>query len=148
MSNTYTKCYIHLVWSTKHRERLISNKTKPLVEKLIVGIAKDCSLIPIAVYAMPDHIHLLVAVPPTRSISDVVGHIKRRSSKIHNENQGQKLYWQRGFGAFSVSHLGLEKVIEYIKNQEEHHTKVNFKREYLQWLNDWNVDYEMQYVFD
>lgn len=98
---------------------------------------------------MPDHIHLLVGLRTTQSISDLMQDVKGDSSKWINQNKflNQKFEWQEGYGAFSYSVSQLPDVIAYIQNQEEHHKKRTFLEEYRAFLERFNVDYDARYIF-
>lgn len=119
-----------------------------MIEQLLMTTAKQRNLTPLQVYAMPDHIHLLVRMSATIALSDAIGHIKRRTSRIHNMNHGHKLYWQNGYAAFSISRTHIRRVRYYIKNQAAHHNNKKFEEEYLKWLDAHQVEYDMRYVFD
>lgn len=99
---------------------------------------------------MPDHIHFLVGMKPSCCLSDLVREIKKSSNSFINENKlsKYKFNWQEGFGAFSYSHSQLDNVISYIMNQKEHHRKKTFKEEYIDFLNQYKVDYDDRYLFD
>ncbi|MDP2237781.1 MAG: transposase [Bacteroidales bacterium] len=86
---------------------------------------------------------------PTQSISDLLQDIKVSSSIWINDNklvQGN-FSWQEGYGAFSYSKSDLPNVIEYIKNQQQHHHKKTFTEEYIELLNDFQIDYDERYLF-
>jgi REP element-mobilizing transposase RayT len=99
---------------------------------------------------MPDHIHILVGLRPYMAISDLVRDIKTGSSGFVNEKKWVKgkFSWQTGFGAFSHTHSSLDSVIAYIQNQEEHHRKKAFRKEYEAFLTKFNVQYETDYLFE
>ena len=98
---------------------------------------------------MPDHIHIFIGMRPTQSISDLMQDIKGNSSKWINEKKFLKVKfeWQEGFGAFSYSKSHVNKVIDYIKNQEVHHKKETFRDEYLKFLKAFEIDYDERYIF-
>ncbi|AWW00312.1 hypothetical protein DJ013_19895 [Arcticibacterium luteifluviistationis] len=87
---------------------------------------------------------------PDINLSASIRDIKANSSKWINEKQlvKGKFEWQEGFGAFTLGHSQLPTIINYIKKQEEHHSKKSFKEEYLQFLNAYEVDYKEAYLFD
>jgi REP element-mobilizing transposase RayT len=149
MANTYTQVYIHLVFSVKNRDPLISNNFRDNLHKYITGIIKkrDCKLL--SINSMPDHIHILFSLTPEKSISNLVREIKVFSAKYINENKfcKFKFNWQEGYGAFSYSGSQVEKVKSYIENQEIHHSKLTFNEEYILFLKKFNVKYDMKYVF-
>ena len=99
---------------------------------------------------MPDHIHILVSLGPSISISDLVRDIKAGSSKYINDNNwiNGKFNWQNGFSAFSYSKSHVDNVVKYILNQEKHHQKETFKEEYLSLLEKFEVEYNEKYLFD
>lgn len=98
---------------------------------------------------MPDHIHILIGMRPTQSLSDLMQHIKGDSSKWINEREFTKgkFEWQEGYGAFSYSRTQVPDVIAYIKNQEQHHSKISFREEYFDLLKQFEIDYDERYIF-
>ncbi len=98
---------------------------------------------------MPDHIHLLLSAKPTCNLSELIREIKSNSSKWIN-NSGfsrEKFAWQTGFGAFSVSYSDVDRVFKYIENQERHHMKKSFRKEYIEHLDSNDIDYNEAYIF-
>lgn len=99
---------------------------------------------------MPDHIHLLINCKPNINLSDCIREIKEHSSKFINDKKTLKgkFYWQGGFGAFSVSKKDVPMILNYIKDQEEHHKKKSFRDEYLEILKENEIEYKEEYLFD
>lgn len=97
-----------------------------------------------------DHIHILLGIRPDVTLSDTVRDIKANSSRFINERGwiNEKFQWQEGFGAFSVGHTQVNMVVNYIRNQEEHHKTKTFREEYLQLLKENEIEYKDDYVFD
>lgn len=97
---------------------------------------------------MSDHIHILIGIKPNKALSDLVRDIKANSSQFINEKSwiNGKFEWQTGFGAFSYSHSQLTNVINYIKNQEEHHKTKTLKEEYLDFLKAFEIEYKDEYI--
>ncbi len=97
-----------------------------------------------------DHVHILLGIKPDCKLSDLVRDIKANSSKWVNENRlvPGKFEWQTGFGAFSVSTSGINKVIQYIEHQEEHHRKKSLRSEYIEFLNAHEIDFKPEYIFE
>jgi len=108
------------------------------LHKYITGIIHNREQKLLAIFAMPDHIHLLVGIKPNICVSDLVRDIKAGSSKFINDSQWikGKFNWQEGYGAFSYSRSQIDDVINYIAKQEEHHKKKTFKEEYLDFLKN------------
>lgn len=98
---------------------------------------------------MPDHIHILIGMRPTQSISDLMQDIKGGSSKWINEKKLVKGHfeWQEGYGAFSYGKSQIKDVISYIENQERHHSKKTFREEYIEFLQKFEIDYDEQFTF-
>ena len=150
MANTYSQIYIQIVFAVKGRQNLISNYWKDELFKYITGIVTNEEQKLIAINGMSDHVHILIGLKPNKALSDLVRDIKANSSRFINEKKwiNGKFEWQTGFGAFSCSHTQLTNVIQYIKNQEEHHKTKTFKEEYIEFLKLFNVDYKTEYLFD
>ncbi len=150
MANTYTKIYIQIVFAVKGRQNLISKENREELHKFITGIVSHRNQKLYAVFAMPDHVHILVSMSPAISISDLVRDIKAGSSKFINEKRwiNGKFNWQEGYGAFSYSKSSVDSVINYILNQEQHHKKKSFKNEYLDLLEKFEIEYSQEYLFE
>jgi len=150
MAGTYSQIYIQVVFAVKGRENNISNNWKNELYKYIAGIIKSKGQKPIVVNGMPDHIHVFIGIKPSIAISDLIRDIKNNSSKFINDNKLVigKFSWQEGFGSFSYSHSHIEKVYKYIIDQEKHHRIKTFKEEYLDFLNNYEIEYNEKYLFD
>ena len=120
------------------------------VQKYISGIATNIGHNMLAIYCMPDHCHILVGLNPKQSISDLARDIKSYSSRWINENKftTHEFNWQEGYGGFSYSKSQLDRVVNYILKQPDHHKKKSFKEEYLDFLREFNVEYDDRYLFD
>lgn len=149
MANTYTQIHIHLVFAVKHRDGLIHPSFKDELYQYITGIIKHHNHKLMAINGMPDHIHILIGMRPSQSLSDLLQDIKGNSSKWINENKFLKVKfeWQEGYGAFSYSKSQVDSVIKYINNQERHHAIKTFREEYLEFLNLFGVEYDDRFVF-
>lgn len=150
MANTYTQIYIQIVFAVKGRQNLIPKENREELHKFITGIVSNRNQKLFAVFAMPDHMHILVSMSPTITISDLVRDIKAGSSKFINEKgwMSKKFNWQEGYGAFSYSKSSLDSVVKYILNQEEHHQKKTFKAEYLDFMKRFEIEYNTKYLFE
>jgi putative transposase len=150
MANTYSQIYIQIVFAVKGRQNLISSQDREQLQQYITGIVRNRGQKMFAIFAMPDHVHLLVSISPDISISDLVRDIKSSSSNFINKNkwvQG-KFSWQEGYGAFSYSKSQVGRVTHYIFNQQEHHKKRTFKEEYVELLNKFEIEYDEKYLFN
>ncbi len=150
MSDTFAQLYIQIVFAVKGRESLIHNHWEEELYKYTTGIITNKGQKLIVINGMPDHIHILIGMKPTCSISDLVREIKKATNEFIKAKgfvKG-KFNWQEGFGAFSYSHSHLDKVVKYINNQKIHHHKKTFKEEYLELLNKFEIDYKTEYLFE
>jgi REP element-mobilizing transposase RayT len=149
MAKTYTQIYLHVVFAVSARACVISPARREELQKYITGIVtrKDQKLI--AIYCMPDHTHVLLGLKPNIAPSDLIGDIKTGSTNHINERRwiGCHFSWQEGYGAFSVSHSHLNRVANYILNQETHHRRRSFQQEYLEFLKRHHVPHDQRYIF-
>lgn len=150
MANTYSQIYIQIVFAVKGRENLIKKANREELHKFITGIVSNREQKLLAIFAMPDHVHILVGMKPNIALSDLVRDIKAGSSKFINDSKwvNGKFNWQEGYGGFSYSKSHLDNVIKYILNQEEHHKKQTFKEEYHSFLEKFEIEYDEKYLFE
>ena len=120
MANTYTQCYVHLVFSPKNREALINKAWKVELEKYITGIVQNRKHKLLAIGAMPDHIHILIGYNLNELIPNLVEEIKTSTNVWIKENRLSKFKfeWQHGYGAFTHSRMQIDTVVNYILTQE------------------------------
>ncbi len=150
MGQSLVQNYIHIVFSTKHRQPLIHPPYEQELHAYMGGTCKslDCPVLIVGGYT--DHIHILCMLSKKMALMTLVQKIKAHSSKwIKTKGDSlQNFYWQDGYGAFSVNPREVDVVIEYIKNQHEHHRKRSFKEEYRLFLKQYQVEYDERYVWD
>lgn len=150
MGDTYSQITIQIVFAVKNREAKILPSFENDLYKYITGIVQTKGQKLLAINGMPDHIHILIGMKPTCNLSDLVREIKKSSTEYINSNRfGNFIFrWQNGFGAFSYSSSHLERVINYVRNQKEHHRNKSFKTEYIDFLEKFSVPYEDKYLFE
>ena len=147
MSDTYSNLSVHLVFSTKDRMPLLTRDVRDHVFPYIGGIVKRQGGTIIAVGGMPDHLHVVARWPTNVCVADFVRVVKSNSSKKTNEHvTGMKFGWQRGYGAFSVSQSALSAVVQYVRNQEQHHRHRSFQDELKILLTKHGIDYDERYL--
>ena len=146
--STYTQIIYQIVFGTKRRERTLTKGKRDDLYMYISGVLKNkkCHLYRIG--GIEDHIHILMDLHPTVSLSSIVKDIKLSSTEYIKEN---KLFaefdgWQNGYGAFTYSIREKDILIEYIKNQEAHHKVKSFKEEYLELLKEQDITFDEKYV--
>ena len=150
MSNTYHQVYIQAVFAVKYREAVIINECKSKILSVIGNLINETGCKTLIVNGTEDHVHCLLTLKPTISISELMKVVKGKSSKFINDHQltKHKFEWQEGYGVFSYSKSHIDAVYKYIANQEEHHKKQNFKDEYISFLNKFNVKFDEKYIFE
>lgn len=150
MAGTYSQIYIQIVFAVKGRENLLAKTWRHEVFEYIAGIIKGKGQKSIIVNGVADHVHCFIGYKPSGALSDLVRDIKNNSSKWINERKlvNGKFQWQEGYGAFSYSQSHIDRVYNYILNQEQHHQKQTFKKEYLELLEKFKIDYKTEYLFD
>jgi REP element-mobilizing transposase RayT len=150
MADTYSQIYIQIVFAVKGRMSLIHSSWENELYKYITGIIKNKGQILIAINGVPDHIHILIAMKPTCCLSDLVREIKKSSNEFIKENKYCKVKfgWQEGFGAFSYNQSQLDRIVNYINCQKQHHAKMSFKTEYITLLKEFDIDYKDDYLFE
>ncbi|MBI4851697.1 MAG: IS200/IS605 family transposase [Acidobacteria bacterium] len=149
MGQTYTNLIIHVIFSTKDRIEVIDPEMKPKLFAYMSGIIRNIKGKPLKINGISDHVHLLIQLSPTNSISQAVQTIKANSSRWIHENYPSKesFAWQTGYGAFSVSRSSVPIVFKYIENQEMHHQKLSFKDEFLTLLKKNDIEYDENFIW-
>lgn len=150
MANTYHKIYIQVVFAVKYRNAVIEEEWRSKLLGVIGNLINEAGCKTIIINGIEDHVHFLFGLKPAISLSELMKTVKAKSSKYINDNQltKSKFSWQEGYGAFSYSQSQIDAVYKYIENQKEHHKKQDFKDEYLNFLNKFNIPYEQKYVFE
>jgi putative transposase len=150
MAGTFSQIYIQVVFAVQGRKNFIKPSFEEELYKYISGIITGKEQKSLAVNGMPDHVHVLIGLKPSMRISDIVREIKNNSSNFINNNAwlSNHFSWQEGYGAFSYSQSQFGRVIDYIKNQKQHHQKRTFRQEYLSFLKKFNISFEEKYLFE
>lgn len=150
MANTFSQIYLQFVFAVQNRRSLIPKKHKEELHRYITGLVRNRQAKMLAIYCMPDHIHLFVGFKPgSMLISDFVKEIKVESNEFINNKSWVKgrFKWQEGYGVFSYSHSHIDRVCKYILNQEMHHKKRTFREEYMSLLKKFEIEYDEKYLF-
>jgi len=150
MSQALAKIYLHLIFSTKNRERSLVDDVRADLHSYMGGILNGLGCSPIEINTEPDHAHLLFVMTRTETISNVVGQLKKGSNDWlrNRDRQFRDFYWQGGYGVFSVSQSGVDEVRQYIRNQREHHKQVSFQDEFRNFLKRYEIEFDERYVWD
>jgi putative transposase len=146
MSHTYSQNVLHVVFSTKDRQKTISPDLQPRLWAYVTGVCGKLEIHVHAIGGIQDHVHLLIQVPPTLLVAKAILTIKSNSSRWATE-QGHKFAWQLGYSAFSVSSSNIPAVVQYIRNQQAHHKKRGFEQEFVALLKKHGVAFDPKFVF-
>jgi REP element-mobilizing transposase RayT len=149
MSHTYSNLFIQTVFAVKYRNAVIDKKWRAKLHGVMGNLINEAGCKTYIVNGIEDHVHCLFSLKPSISISDVMKSVKAKSSKYVNDHglTPQRFEWQIGFGAFSYHKSLVDTVYRYIQNQEAHHQKQSFKEEYISFLDEFEIDYDSQYLF-
>jgi len=149
MAGTFSQIYIQIVFAVRNRDAMISSVWEEELYKYITGIIKNKGQKMLAINGMPDHIHLFIGMKPSCNLSDLVREIKKSSNKFISEKKFSmfQFNWQEGYGAFSYSHSQIDNVIKYIMNQKDHHRKLTFREEYVDFLRKFDIEFNDEHLF-
>jgi putative transposase len=149
MSSTLTNLLYHIVFSTKHREPIITAPIRKELYKYMGGIIRGEGGTLLEIGGMPDHVHLVVRFKAEPSVATMVKIVKSKSSKWLNEQPKRpgRFEWQRGYAAFTVSVSQLENVQAYVRNQEQHHRRKTFQEELQLLLEKHAIEYDERYLW-
>ena len=149
MPQSLANILTHLIFSTKNREPLLSDKDlRRRAHDYLAAVLKDLRCPALIVGGVADHVHILCQLAKTQSVSVIMEHLKASSSKWLKTQGVRTFSWQRGYGAFSVSQSNVASVVSYIEKQEEHHRTVTFEEEFRLFLKRYRVAFDERYIWD
>lgn len=151
MPHSFVSALFHCVWSTKERRPVISSEMQERLWPFIGGIARENGFKTLAVGGVEDHMHALISLPSTMSISKAIQLMKGGSSKWMNDTffaVNRAFSWQEGYGAFSIGVSQVDATVNYIGRQAEHHRRRTFQEELLAILKKHQIEYDPRYIWD
>ena len=151
MPQSLVQIYVHLVFSTKHRQSFLRDAAiRDGLHAYLVGICKNQDSLSLRIGGAEDHVHILCRLSKTIDVSKLIRELKRDSSKWIKTQSPQLMdfQWQEGYGAFSVSPAHVDALIEYIANQIEHHRAESFQDEFRRLCEKYGVEFNERYVWD
>ena len=148
MSDSYTNLLYHIVFSTKDRRPLITPEYEVRLYDYLGGTIRKLGGISLELNGTEDHVHVLAKLRPDCALSDVLRDLKANATGwMHDVFPTLKNFsWQRGYGAFTVSQSHVEAVRRYIARQKEHHRKISFRDEFIQFLQENGIEYDKRYL--
>ena len=150
MGQSLVQNYMHIVFSTKYRQKIILPEIENELHAYMGGICNNLECHTIKIGGYTDHVHILCMLSKKITLMKLLEEVKSHSSKWMKTKDEllKNFYWQDGYGAFSVNPSQVDTVIAYIANQHEHHSKKTFQDEYRAFLKKYNVEYDERYVWD
>jgi len=150
MANTYKAVYLQVVFAVKHRNALLAKEWRGRLFAYTTEVLRKRGHYPLAVNGYSDHVHLFFDYSTKELISDLVREVKKSMSNFIKDNDLTPFHfeWQTGYGVFSHGKREKGQIIEYIRNQEAHHSKRSFRDEYMSLLQLFEIEFKDEYVFD
>ncbi|MCH8011382.1 MAG: IS200/IS605 family transposase [Candidatus Marinimicrobia bacterium] len=146
--STYTQLLYHIIFSTMNRKCSLLEKRQEDLFKYIWGIIRNKKCHLYRINGMEDHIHIATDIRPAIALSDFVKDIKVAS---HDWIKREKIFphfeaWQKGYATFTFSYRDKDGLINYIRDQKEHHKKTTYKEELKKLLVEWGVEFDEKYL--
>ena len=150
MPQSLTRIFLHIIFSTKHRHRMIDETIENELFHYLGGVCRDLECQPIQVGGYLDHVHILSGLSKKITVIKLLQEVKQNSSKWIKTKGDQYtgFYWQDGYAAVSVSPAELDRVAQYIRHQKEHHQKLSFQDECRALFKEYGIEYDEKYVWD
>jgi len=150
MAQTLVSLLIHIVFSTKHRQDLITPEIEPQLYAYLGGIARQYQSRLLSAGGTANHVHLLVSQSKNIALSDVLEELKKSSSKWIKTQGAEfgRFHWQDGYGAFSIGASQIPAVTAYLARQKQHHQKKSFQEEFIELLEKYGIEYAEKYLWD
>ena len=144
MPHSFASLLVHVVFSTKNRMPDLSLELAARLFPYMGGIVRERKGVPLIVNGPADHVHMLLSVPASESIAELLRVVKTNSSRwVHDQFPAHKRFgWQAGYAAFTVSGSRAADVKRYIAAQQEHHRRVSFQVEFLAFLRKHGIAYD------
>jgi putative transposase len=150
MAHSFTGIYLHIIFSTKNRTRMLSPELRDRLFPYMGGLIRERNGDALLINGVEDHIHILTRFPATITLSDFLRDVKSISAGWVRDvfRDAGQFGWQTGYAAFSVSKTNVDTVREYIAQQEEHHKRKTFEEEYLEFLQRAGIEYDPRFVLE
>ncbi|MEO7266334.1 MAG: transposase, partial [Ferruginibacter sp.] len=122
---------------------------RPKLQGVIGNLINETGCKTIIVNGVEDHMHCFLGLKPVVSVSELMKTVKAKSSKYINDHSltTNRFEWQEGYGVFSYRQRDVDQIYKYIQNQETHHAKQSFRNEYLEFLKEFEIGFDEQYIF-
>ncbi len=150
MPDTYHQVFIQIIFAVKGRQSFLKKEFRQEFFKVMLSLIQKLGHKSIIVNGVADHVHCLVGLNPDKKISELVKDLKTDTNHFLKDKNWVtgKFSWQNGYGVFSYSRSQLDRIYQYIKNQEEHHRKRTFREEYIGFLKKYQIEFKNEYLFE
>jgi putative transposase len=148
--STYTQILYQIVFGSKNCIPFLTTQNQGMLFNYMAGIAQNKKCVPYCIGGHSNHLHLIIHLHPTESLSDFIRDIKKGANDWMLENNSNYFSftgWQIGYGAFTYDYSSKHKLINYVKSQVEHHRKVTFQEELIKLLEEFEIKYDLKYLF-
>ncbi|MBT3380152.1 MAG: IS200/IS605 family transposase [Lentisphaerae bacterium] len=150
MPQSFCQIHVHIIFSTKGRQRWLDDAIRPRVHAYLATLTRNCGCPCVVVGGPDDHVHMLVDIGKKVLPVDLIGKVKQESSKFIKTLGAEygPFYWQSGYGMFSVGPARVEALKVYVEGQVEHHRTQTFQEEFRAFLERYRIPYDERYVWD
>jgi REP element-mobilizing transposase RayT len=150
MAQSLSKVILHIVFSAKNRQPWLDLDVRPRMHSYLATVCRGLGAELVHVGGVADHVHIVTTLPRTICQAEFIESVKKTSSKWIKARDARYrgFFWQRGYGAFSVSPSQLKTVLKYVEEQQEHHRVRTFQEEYRELLRKHGVDFDERFVWD
>lgn len=144
----HTSIIYHIIWTPRRRKPIMKKEGRRELFNYIFGILKNKNCHVYRINGVEDHLHIAISLHPSVSLASLIKDIKIASGKMIKTTQIFKGFegWQDGYAAFTHGYSSINTLVNYIKNQEEHHKKVGFMEEYIKLLEEYKIPYDPKYL--
>jgi putative transposase len=149
MAQTLVNLMVHVVFSTKNRQPMITPEVEPELYAYLGGTAKNLDSRCLAAGGTENHLHLLISQSKKVALCHLMEELKKSSSKwIKTKGSAfQTFSWQDGYGAFTIGESQVEALKLYLARQKERHKKQTFEEEFMLLLKKYHVQYDEHYLW-
>ena len=150
---TYIQILYQVVFGAKNKQSFMNEKNKDFLFNYMAAISRNLKTIPYIIGGHENHVHIIIALHPTISLSNYVKQLKTASNHMMKESQSRELFksfhnWQAGYGGFTYAYSSKDNLMRYVKRQAEHHRKITFQEELIGLFEEFGIEYDLQYVFE
>ena len=149
MAQTLVSLLVHIIFSTKNRESLITPEIEPELFAYIGGILRNHESGLLDAGGTTDHVHLLISQSKNIALSSLMKDVKKDSSSWikTRDRRFRNFHWQDGYGAFSIGQTDIPELNKYIAGQKERHRKRTFQEELIAFLDEYGMTYDERYLW-